>query len=85
MAISIENIRELLLPGLMSVSGSYSALPVQWEVMLAATEEVEAAPLLSVPVSLPVAVAIGAAAVVIKNPTVTRRFFSWFKARDAAG
>jgi len=34
--------------------------------------------LLSTPVSLPVAVAAGAAAAVIKNPKVTRRFLSWF-------
>lgn len=31
-------------------------------------------------VSLPVAVAMGAAAVVIKNPTVSRRFWSWLSA-----
>ena len=83
MPVSVEHIRELLMPGLMSVSGSYSTLAAQWEAVFAA-DAVEAktvAPLLTVPVSLPAAIAIGAAAVVIKNPTVTRRFWSWFSPR----
>ena len=81
MPVSIEHMRNLLMPGLMSVTGSYSTMPAQWEALFAAdaVEAVEVAPLLTVPVSLPAAIAIGAAAVVIKNPTVTRRLFSWFK------
>ena len=82
MPVSIEHMRNLLLPGLYTVTGSYSTLPAQWEALFAAdaVEAAEAAPLLTVPVSLPAAIAIGAAAVVIKNPTVTRRFWSWFNA-----
>ena len=83
MAVSISHMRDLLMPGLMSVTGSYSTMPAQWEALFAAdaVEEASAAPLLAVPVSLPAAIAIGAAAVVIKNPTVTRRFWSWFSPR----
>ena len=80
MAVGLVHMRDLLLPGLYSVTGSYSSMPAMWETVFA-TEEVEAAaPLLSLPVSLPAAFAIGAAAVVIKNPIVTRRFWSWFNA-----
>ena len=82
MPVNLELMREALMPGLMAISGRYSTMPAQWEAMFAAdaVEEASAAPLLTVPVSLPAAIAIGAAAVVIKNPTVTRRFWSWFNA-----
>lgn len=82
MATPQDKIRNLLLPGLYTVRGSYSTWPAAWEGLFAAeAAEVEAIALPSLSVSLPAAVAIGFAAAVIKNPTVSRRFLSWFKPR----
>ena len=55
------------------VSG-YASIPAQWDTVFKST----AMAIPSLPVSLPVAVAIGVAGVIVKNPTVTRRFTSWF-------
>ena len=81
MTVSVEEIRDLLLPGLQQVVCSYSTWAPQWEALFAEAEASmaeEMSALTMPPVSLPVAVAMGAAAVVIKNPTVTRRFLGWF-------
>ena len=44
MAISHEQIRDLLLPGLQMVMGSYSTMPAVWEsVFTAEVAEIEAA------------------------------------------
>lgn len=79
MPVSLSNMRELLLPGLYEISSSYSGLAQSFDEtkgMVAATvfsgEE-------ALSVSLPVAAAMGAAAVLIKNPTVSRRFLEWIK------
>jgi hypothetical protein len=66
--------RELMLPGLMAIQ--YETLPVQWATIFA-SEEV-AIPSLPV-ISPQMALAMGAAAVVMKNPEVSRRgLFGWF-------
>lgn len=81
MTVSVEEIRDLLLPGLRQVVFSYSSLATHWETLFAEAEASmaeEMSALSAPPVSLPVAVAMGAAAVVIKNPTVTWRFLGWF-------
>ena len=73
MAVSVEAIRDLLLPGLRGIVGRYEAFPAYWE---EAFEQTVAAPHILVPkLSLPVAVAVGAAALIVKNPIVTRRFW----------
>lgn len=71
MAVSIANMRELLLPGLYAEA--------HWEALFASTENAIMSDIsaLSIPVSVPAAVAIGAAAAIIKNPPVTRRILSW--------
>ena len=77
MPISTEAIRDLLLPGLMQVAGSYSRMPAMWTEVF---EPAIAAPHIWVPkLSVPAALAVGAAAAIIKNPEVTRRFWAgWF-------
>ena len=92
MAVNIAEIRDHLLPGLQVVVGRYASWPAQWEAFFAE----EAAPLAPLAadfkvteytgtnimdhVSLPAALAIGAAAVVIKNPEVSRRgLFGWLR------
>ena len=77
MSIDRSAIRDLLLPGLRGVVGSYSSLPAMWA---EAFEPAIAAPHIWVPkLSIPQAVALGAAAAIIKNPEVTRRFWAgWF-------
>ena len=79
MPISSAHIRDLLLPGLYEVTGSYAGMPRYWEAMFT-PQFVPATPHIWVPkLSLPMAVAAGAAAVIIKNPEVTRRFWKgWF-------
>jgi hypothetical protein len=69
MAVTLAQIRQELLPGLFAIQGSYDAIPAQWARVFALDEVV--APLPSV--SLPQALIMGAAAVVITNPEVTRR------------
>lgn len=78
MPVELHHIRELLLPGLMELA---STQPAAWDKVFLAPLKGEgasiifdaAAPLPTV--SLPVAVAMGAAAAVIKNPVVSRRLW----------
>ena len=73
MPVNLTEMRDLLLPGLLEIRTTYAALPTEWATMFT---EAEAAPLPSV--SLPVAIAMGAAAVVIKNPEIERReMWNW--------
>jgi hypothetical protein len=67
MPIALSEIRAELLPGLFAVR--YERLPTQWDKLFAAP----ASPIMISPV---VAVVMGAAAVIINNPTITRRFWS---------
>lgn len=79
MAVQLSEIRDLLLPGLREVTSMYEMCPLQWS--FAETKEIVAADIFNrgvLPkVSLPVAVAMGVAAAVIKNPVVSRRWWSW--------
>jgi hypothetical protein len=92
MAVNIAEMRDALLPGLQGIVGSYSSWPAQWEALFA-EEVTPLAPLAADfkvteftgtnildHVGLPAALAIGAAAVVIKNPEVSRRgLFGWLR------
>lgn len=77
MPIALTAMRDLLMPGLIEVSGAYSKMPAMWA---EAFEPAIAAPHIWVPkLSVPAALAVGAAAAIIKNPEVTRRFWAgWF-------
>ena len=73
MAVSVEHIRDFLLPGLRGIVSQYKDFPAYWEM---AVEQTVAAPHIWVPkLSLPAAVAVGTAALIVKNPIVTRRFW----------
>lgn len=70
MPIALSHIRHELLPGLWGIYGS-SQFVAKESYAFVPTE-------ITAPVvSLPVAAAMGVAAAVVKNPTVTRRFLSW--------
>jgi hypothetical protein len=69
MATSLEHIREILRPGLFEMRCSYEAVRAQWERILLDDPFLQALPT----VSLPVAIAAGAAAAIIRNPEVSRR------------
>lgn len=77
MAISLAEIRDLLLPGLLQIASGSSA--TMWEVVIE-FEPAVSAPHIWVPkLTLPQAVVVGVAAAVVKNPIVTRRFWAgWF-------
>jgi hypothetical protein len=73
MAVSHGQIRDLLLPGLREVS---RATPAMWANLF--VEEAEASPAVPM-IGVGAALALGAAAVVVQNPVVTRRWFAgWF-------
>ncbi len=72
MPVALHNIRELLLPGLWSIT-NFNMPPDQWNVIFQ-PETIPAAP-----ISIPVALAVGAAAAIIANPIVTRRWFAWWE------
>ena len=76
MPVQLSELRELLLPGMRSVAARYTALP-SWQV---GYETTVAAPHIWIPkLTIPEALAVGAAAAIIKNPIVTRRFWKgWF-------
>lgn len=85
MPISLASIHGVLLPGLIDVYGHHSPL-WSWNLTkeLAAANVFNGEPfVLGTPhiwVPLPAAIALGAAAVVVKNPEVTRRFWQgWLK------
>lgn len=69
MPVSLEHIHDLLLPGLWMVASPYTP----WEPAITA-------PHIWVPkLSIPQALAVGAVATIIKNPVITRRFWSGWK------
>lgn len=78
MAVDVALIRDLLMPGMLEISGNYKFVPPMWEEIFAGPPVVDA---LALPTLSPqVVLAMGAAAVVMKNPEVSRRsFWSWFK------
>lgn len=71
MPVDLHQMRELLLPGLIGITAQKE---FAWNSAFAKAlvEPVTSLP----PVSLPTAVAMGAAAVVMKNPVVKRRFWA---------
>ena len=74
MPIELAQIRDLLLPGLREVTGSYRTFNARFPAPPLAT------PYIWVPkLSIPETIAVGAAAVIIKNPTLTRRFWSGWR------
>jgi len=78
MPVALAQIREILLPGLTDIHGRYDMIPRQWDAVFKREGAlfVPKMPAIIIPEpSLPVALAIGAAAVMIKNPEVTRRFW----------
>ena len=77
MPVSIAHMRDLMLPGMREAVASmrFYSDPT-WQAAFT-PQFVPAAPHIWVPkLSLPMAVAAGAAAMIIKNPVVTRRFWS---------
>lgn len=77
MAVPLSTIRDLLLPGLITVSERYTWTSTDWRGIFGTFETTMAAPHIWVPkLMLPVAVAAGVAAAIIKNPEVTRRFWA---------
>ena len=74
-----EQIRDLLLPGLRGIVGRYRAWPqMQWEELFAKeAAKAAAAPSMPMPAIIGVksALVIGAAATIIKNPIITRRWW----------
>lgn len=90
MPVELSKMRELLLPGLQSLAAENPqawdrifgvvpmkfegvVVPMKFEGAVIAFDPMPLPPVVP-PVSLPVAVAMGAAAVVMKNPTISRRF-----------
>jgi hypothetical protein len=73
MPVPLDKMRDLLLPGLWEITAINRTPVDRWSAYEPAIE----APHIWVPkLSLPAAVAIGAAAAIIKNPTITRRFWA---------
>jgi hypothetical protein len=80
MPVDLESIHTELLPGLMDFHTSDA---LAWSVVFtketAAARILNEAPVVAMP--LPVAVAMGAVAVVVKNPMVTRRLWQFWKSK----
>lgn len=76
MPVELSHLRSVLFPGLLEIASSRSALAGYTEAFAPSV----AAPHIWVPkLSLPQAIAVGAAAAIIKNPVITRRFWAgWF-------
>lgn len=72
MIVNQSQIRELLWKGLWEVSGDYSLLTRQWHGVFVP----KAPAIITTEVGLPAAVALAAAATIIRNPVMTRRFWS---------
>ena len=70
-----EQIRDLLLPGLRGIVGRYRAWPqMQWEELF--SEEAVAPPMpMPAIIGVKSALVLGAAATIIKNPIITRRWW----------
>jgi len=76
MPVHVVQLRDELLPGLYDIGGSYETIPRQWDRVFALHGIRDRYEAIAIPLS--VTVAAGAAAVVIRNPTVSRRsLFSW--------
>lgn len=80
MPVSLEHIRDQLLPGLRIITtrAVREGMPVTWEYIAQERAFIPRASCVPT-VSIPAALAMGAAAVVIHNPPVTRRFWHWLQ------
>lgn len=80
MTVELQHMRDYLLPGMYEVSMRYRSILTLWEdVFAAGTRELLIFPAEVTLPSVPAALAAGAAAAVIRNPIVTRRFLPWTK------
>lgn len=76
----MATIRELLLPGLITVTERYSFAYCDYRSVFGTPELLMPKPHIWVPkLTLPEAVAVGAAAAIIKNPEITRRFWAGWR------
>ena len=78
MAIHLDQIRDLLMPGLREIAFRYETLPGYWEELFAEeAAKAAAAPSMPMPAIIGVksALVLGAAATIIKNPIITRRWW----------
>jgi hypothetical protein len=75
----LSTMRDLLLPGLWEVRGTYNLLPRAWDDFFT-PQFAPATPHIWIPkISVPLAFAAGAAAAIIENPEVTRRFWAGWR------
>lgn len=83
MTVALTAMRDELLPGLREISLRYSFLQTKeiWAGnIMAQYETTPAAPHVWVPkLTIPEAIIVGAAATIIKNPEITRRFWAGWK------
>lgn len=81
MPVELAHLRDLLMPGLLEISQRYSFQMTDWRGIYGAFETTPAAPHIWIPkLSVPQALVVGAAAAIIKNPVITRRFWTgWVK------
>jgi len=75
MPVELARIRDLLLPGLWAIQGEYRALPAQWAQIFAPPPQAEVLPIVLSPATV---LATAAAAAILRNPIVTRRFWKWW-------
>lgn len=76
--VALTEMRDLMLPGLQAMRTSYNFTKEQWAASILNNAKlfVPAKPYIWIPkLTIPEAVAVGAAAAIIKNPIVTRRFW----------
>lgn len=75
MAVSLIQMRELLLPGLEESVVNWRL--AEWNEIFIVADNVARPTLPAVPLGPHAALMLGAAAAVVKNPEVTRRWFGW--------
>lgn len=80
MPVALTTMRDELMPGLMAISERHAFMYTDWRSVYGSYETALDAPHVWVPkLTLPQAIIVGAAATIIKNPEITRRFWSgWF-------
>ena len=76
MPVSLNNMRDLMLPGLQQMAADYSLLKEQWAAQIFNTGTVvDFTKPLPLPLSPKVALLAGVAAAVMRNPIISRRFW----------
>lgn len=80
MPVALTTMRDLLMPGLLTATERYAFGYQDWRAVYGTCETTPAAPHVWVPkLTIPQAIIVGAAATIIANPTVTRRFWAGWK------